>query len=73
MSYLSKRFPALLATAILLNAAASGQKTAPQVSTPGLNLDFPTVLYGAAYYNEYMPQSDLDRRRSRSDWGMYSL
>ena len=44
----SKRFLGLIAM-IAIAAAAHAQQPAP-------NLDFPTVLYGAAYYNEYMPQ-----------------
>ena len=50
MRLLSKRFLALISTGIVLTAVASAQQTAAP------NLDFPTVLYGAAYYNEYMPQ-----------------
>jgi beta-galactosidase len=50
MPHFSKRFLALISSTILLAGAAHAQQpTAP-------NLDFPTVLYGAAYYNEYMPQ-----------------
>ena len=31
------------------------------------DLEFPTVLYGAAYYNEYMPGDDADMRRLDKD------
>jgi beta-galactosidase len=47
----SKRFLALASTCALL---ALCRTAAPQSSGPDLN--FPTVLYGVAYYNEYMPQ-----------------
>jgi beta-galactosidase len=56
MRHLSKRFSGPLATILLLVcAAASGQQTG-QSSPAGPTLDFSTVLYGAAYYNEYTPQ-----------------
>jgi beta-galactosidase len=46
----------LLTAALLVcgwsNAGAQQAKPTPAA---GPNLDFPTVLYGAAYYNEYMP------------------
>ena len=47
----SKRFLTFLATAAFL--AASPAIAQPTQEAP--NLDFPTVLYGAAYYSEYMP------------------
>ena len=57
MSLTSKRFlEPLLAMALLGNVGAlAAQQAAPAAQTAP-NLDFPTVLYGAAYYNEYMPQ-----------------
>ena len=33
----------------------------PAPRRPPPDLDFPTVLYGAAYYNEYMPQEPEPR------------
>ena len=33
----------------------SAQQASPSAPAAGPDLDFPTVLYGAAYYNEYMP------------------
>jgi len=48
----SKRFLAFLAMATLLAGRATA---AQQAAQPAPNLDFPTVLYGAAYYNEYSP------------------
>ena len=52
-----KRFPGICAAAVLgLGAVALA---AQSNETP--QIDFPTVLYGAAYYNEYMP-GDQDAR-----------
>lgn len=48
----SVRGVAEIAAVALLVGGMSGQ-TAKTASGP--DLDFPTVLYGAAYYNEYMP------------------
>ena len=42
----------VLMAALSVSAAASGQDRVPQRDP---DLSFPTVLYGAAYYNEYMP------------------
>jgi beta-galactosidase len=52
MKSLTARIAVLAATGLLLTIAAPAQQTA----VPGPDLSFPTVLYGAAYYNEYMPQ-----------------
>jgi beta-galactosidase len=43
----------IVVTAILLATTLSAQQTSAPASTA--TLDFPTVLYGVAYYNEYMP------------------
>jgi beta-galactosidase len=51
MQFSGKRFLGILIAAALTGLPATAQQP---TSTP--NLDFPTVLYGAAYYNEYMPQ-----------------
>jgi beta-galactosidase len=60
MRFLSKRFLALLTMALLFGiTAANAQK--PVAPPAGPNLDFPTVLYGAAYYNEYMPGDQAAR------------
>jgi beta-galactosidase len=56
--------------ALLLAPALSAQQ-APKPSGPGSgrdsgpDLNFPTVLYGAAYYNEYMPQDTPDAQAER--------
>jgi beta-galactosidase len=54
----SKRFLAFLAMATLLAGRATA---AQQAAQPAPNLDFPTVLYGAAYYNEYSPGDQAAR------------
>ena len=51
----SKRFPAFAIFSILVTAIATAQQPAAGRADKGPDLDFPTVLYGAAYYNEYMP------------------
>src|SRR5579863_9994115 len=57
-----KRFLAALAVFLLgmvFASRAAGQSSdAPQI-------DFPNVLYGAAYYNEYMPQDTPDAQAAR--------
>lgn len=55
MPHLGKRLPMLFCFA--LSAALGARAQAP--SAP--DLDFPTVLYGAAYYNEYMPGDQAAR------------
>jgi beta-galactosidase len=61
MLFSAKRLPAfLLITAGLACSSASAQQPA---SPP--NLDFPTILYGAAYYNEYTPQNTPDAQDVR--------
>jgi beta-galactosidase len=62
----SKRFLAILPfaliislTILLLGSHGEAQEAA-QATPAGPNLDFPTVLYGVAYYNEYMPGDDAD-------------
>ncbi len=41
---------------VLISLAFTTIAGAQSPSAAGPNLDFPTVLYGAAYYNEYTPQ-----------------
>src|ERR1700683_361298 len=53
----------LLITAILLPASCSACAQPPSVA-PGASQ--PTILYGAAYYNEYMP-ADLQPGRLEKD------
>ena len=60
MRFLSKRILGSTTAAFVLAAATSAQQPGA-ASGPGPNLDFPTVLYGSAYYNEYMP-GDQDAR-----------
>ena len=62
MRLISKRFLSTLVSVSLLPFAATGQQARTDASTPAQQtLEFPTVLYGAAYYNEYMP-GDQDER-----------
>jgi beta-galactosidase len=50
---------AIFASIILIAITAAAQQPASKTTAPDLN--FPTILYGAAYYNEYMP-GDQDAR-----------
>ena len=62
MALLSKRFLTVAASTSLLAVAAIAQQAQGDAPTPAQKtLEFPTVLYGAAYYNEYMP-GDQDAR-----------
>jgi beta-galactosidase len=65
----SKRSLTLTSIALIAAAAiASAQSPAAAVDTPAQKtLDFPTVLYGAAYYNEYAPQDTPDAQAIRLD------
>jgi beta-galactosidase len=59
-----KRLLGLLAIALLAGSAAAGaQENAAATLSPSVGAvpDFPTVLYGAAYYHEYMPYERLDK------------
>jgi beta-galactosidase len=60
MGSTGKRFPEILAAAALLLAATTDAQQSGTKS-PRPALDFPTVLYGAAYYHEYMPYDRLDK------------
>jgi beta-galactosidase len=47
---------------ILITVATLGaQQAGPNAAATGPDLNFPTVLYGAAYYHEYMPYDRLDK------------
>lgn len=50
---------AFVLTALALSAPASAQERAQERTQPATSL--PTVLYGAAYYHEYMPYERLDK------------
>jgi len=59
MVFSSTRLLPVLATAITFSfSLAFAQTPQPPSATP--DRTFPTVLYGAAYYNEYMPGDDAD-------------
>jgi beta-galactosidase len=58
----SKRFLLLLVSASLVTFVASAQQARTDAPTPAQQtLEFPTILYGAAYYNEYMPGDAAER------------
>jgi len=60
-----KRFRVFAAAACLfLCAAGAQQKDSDSRTEAQKTLEFPTVLYGAAYYNEYMP-GDQDARLTK--------
>jgi beta-galactosidase len=60
-----KRFHAAVVLAALLICAAGAQKKdADSRAEARKAIEFPTVLYGAAYYNEYMP-GDQDARLTK--------
>ncbi len=59
MPLFSKRFLAFAAIAILASSIPALAQAPPSAAN-GPDLSFPTVLYGAAYYNEYMPGDDAD-------------
>jgi len=63
----SKRFlPCLLILALVFAVPAIPQTASSATpSNSGPDLSFPTVLYGAAYYNEYMPQDTPDAQAVR--------
>jgi beta-galactosidase len=63
MKSLTARITVLAAAALLLTVTAAAQQTAAL----GPDLSFPTVLYGAAYYNEYMPQDMPGGQAARLD------
>jgi beta-galactosidase len=60
MHFSGKRFLALLTMVFLFGITGADAQNS-QAQAAGPNLDFPTVLYGAAYYNEYMPGDQAAR------------
>jgi beta-galactosidase len=60
MRHFGKRILAILASAAFLAANSASAQQSSRTAQSNPNLDFPTVLYGAAYYNEYMPGDDAD-------------
>jgi beta-galactosidase len=55
----SKCFLLILSAALLVGEVGAQQSGSNGSAAPDLN--FPTVLYGAAYYHEYMPYDRLDK------------
>jgi beta-galactosidase len=65
MKFEGKRFHvALISACLLVGAAGAQEKTSDDRTAAQRTLEFPTVLYGAAYYNEYMP-GDQDARLAK--------
>ena len=56
----AKRWGSVLAV-IVLCAGAAGRSAAAQTGDSTRMPDMPSVLYGAAYYHEYMPYDRLDK------------
>jgi beta-galactosidase len=61
MRFLNKRFLGIAAASVLVTAGLTRAQESNQGAPSGPSLDFPTVLYGAAYYHEYMPYDRLDK------------
>ncbi len=55
------RFLCLILGAVVVSAGGMGQGQSSVSAGSGTPPQFPTVLYGAAYYNEYMPPDQPDR------------
>jgi beta-galactosidase len=65
MNSARKRFhTALVGACLLVCAAGAQQKESASRAEAQKTIEFPTVLYGAAYYNEYMP-GDQDARLTK--------
>ncbi len=56
----SKRVRVLTGCALMACSTAAGAQST-RASSAGPDLDLPTVLYGTAYYHEYMPYERLDK------------
>ena len=56
-----KRALAVFAAAALMSGGVARAQQASPAQGSGPDLDFPAVLYGAAYYNEYMPGDQAAR------------
>jgi beta-galactosidase len=60
MHSVSKRFLAIFSLTLLMFVSRGVAQKSAAAAGAGPNVDFPTVLYGVAYYNEYMPGDDAD-------------
>ena len=60
MRFLSKQHLTVLSIVFLIGFILSTRGQSQQATPAGPDVNFPTVLYGAAYYNEYMPGDDAD-------------
>ena len=61
MRFLNKLIIGLITLATLSAGSVASAQQPGQNKQAGPNLDFPTVLYGVAYYNEYMPGDQIAR------------
>ena len=64
MARTGKRFHIFLASTLFFGSFAIAQSAGTDRDAAQQALEFPTVLYGAAYYNEYMP-GDQDERLTK--------
>ena len=67
MPVFSKRFPAFLFILLIVGFATCAAQPSAQTDRKAAvraTLNFPTVLYGTAYYNEYMP-GDQEQRLTK--------
>jgi beta-galactosidase len=60
MRFKGVRYSSIFAILFTLAWIVSLAQKPKQVLQPSPDLSFPTVLYGVAYYNEYMPGDDAD-------------
>src|SRR5664279_4937616 len=67
MQQVSKRLLGFITMATLLVGGTAGAQQSATHSKPAPDLNFPTVLYGAAYYNEYTPQDTPTAQAVRLD------
>ena len=68
MRHLRELFSWTLASNWILLAGNAASQQACPMRQAGTALSFPTVLYGVAYYNEYMPRTTQTRRGWRKMW-----
>ena len=61
MRLIGNRLPCLLSMAAMLAGLAAGAQQTGAKTPARPDLEFPTVLYGASYYHEYMPYDRLDK------------
>lgn len=60
-SFALRAWLAGLATGVVLALALPSVAETPKAQAQSAPVEFPTILYGAAYYHEYMPYERLDK------------